>query len=366
MARARYTRAMIQAEELLAGPRGRRLLLELAEHLDEDVRLLAFGLSYELDPGKGQSRVLMRFDDGDGEPEADPPAPTVDAFVHALADIDLARVTPARLDAALGASVGGAMYWQPPSGEDVLAALPEVVDALRPLASAAAQHPPDWWSADRRVEQWAIEWRDPDDPVPLGRDAAAALLAWKREAAAQEEWSRREAAEHPDVAWSGTWWSIPTGMVTTAGLADAATPAGLRYVEDSFGWEVATAIAVRGAGSTYEIHNAQDWAELCRRFPLEVTASRRRDWYETTGRDGRWVIPDWPRVAGEWDAVHLSARGYLGAATLAIGVDDERASVIAGWSPDLTVWLTDSAREWDGERVEWRRDDDRWVRADAR
>ncbi|QAY61822.1 hypothetical protein ET475_11065 [Microbacterium protaetiae] len=270
----------------------------------------------------------------------------------------------ADLDAALAASVDGARYWQEPSGEDVLAALPEVVDALRPLAEAVAQHPPAWWTADRRTEQWAIEWRDPGDSASLERNPASALQKWKRETLAEERRAERERPREPTANWSGTWWSTPGGLVPTTGVTDAREPVGLRHVEDSPGWNIATAIPVRGVGRTHEIHRAEDWAQLCRRFPLEVTASRRHDWYRTTGRDGRWLIPDWQRVAQEWDAVHLSAFGYVHAATRAIPIDDEYASVVAGWGPDVTVWLTDTVREWEGERIVWRRDDDVWVRVD--
>lgn len=83
----------------------------------------------------------------------------------------------------------------------------------------------------------------------------------------------------------------------------------------------------------YEIDGAQAWAELCRRFPLEVTTDKRHDWCRTTGRSGRWVIPNWQLVAESYTGVHLTVMGYLAAAGTAIGVDDETASVIAGWRP---------------------------------
>lgn len=40
--------------------------------------------------------------------------------------------------------------------------------------------------------------------------------------------------------------------------------------------------------------------------------------------------------------MHLTVGGYLTAAGTAIEVDADTASVIAGWSPDETYWLTDS------------------------
>lgn len=107
------------------------------------------------------------------------------------------------------------------------------------------------------------------------------------------------------------------------------------------GGDAATAIQLTGEAATFEVTCAEDWATLCRAFPLEVTASRRHDWYRVTGRAGVWVVPDWARVAGRWDAVHLSVAGYLSAATRIIDVEPDVASMIAGWSPDTTVWLAD-------------------------
>jgi len=357
---------MVSAAELREGPRGRGLCLTLAGRLDDEVMSAVFDLGFQLDPGAGTSRVIMMFGGDDDAPQ---PVPhTIEDLVRALAAVDLTGITPELLDEALARAVDDARYWQEPSGEDILASRPEVIAALAPVADAAAEGAPDWWSADRRVEQWAIEWRDPGDPVPLHTDPTAALAEWREKAREQETWSLREAREHPEVAWSGTWWTTPHGVLTTTGVTDTGQPVGLRHVEDSFGWESATAIPVHGAGRTYEIHDADAWAQLCRRHPLDVTASRRHDWYRTTGRDGRWVMPDWQSVAEEWDAVHLSCHGYLRAATREIIVDDERSSVLAGWSPDLTVWLTDRAREWEGDRIEWRCDepgssDDVWRRA---
>ncbi|MEN0135543.1 MAG: hypothetical protein AAGC80_10365 [Rhodococcus sp. (in: high G+C Gram-positive bacteria)] len=134
------------------------------------------------------------------------------------------------------------------------------------------------------------------------------------------------------------------------------TPAGVWFVEDSMGCERATGrrVNIPARARVYEVDGAPAWAELCRQFPVEVTAQKRHDWYRTTGRAGRWVIPDWPRVAERYEGVHLTAAGYLAAAGTAIAVDGDSASVIAGWAPDSTYWLTDT--------VELDRDDSRtWV-----
>lgn len=208
-----------------------------------------------------------------------------------------------------------------------------------------------WFWQPRRDEQWAIDWRPAEDPAPLPKNPRQTLKEWAHRERAEEAQASRERPSDPRANWSGTWWSIPHGLIHTVGQV----PAGLGLVEDSLGWEHATTVPVRGAGRTLEIRAAEDWISLCRKFPLEVTASRRHDWFRTTGRHGRWVIPDWEKVAGEWDAAHLTVLGYLSAATRALQVDRETATVIAGWDPDTTLWLTDVARESDGHRRTWHR-----------
>lgn len=316
-----------------------------------------FDLSYELDPGRGTSVLLI------GDPAYEPTG-SVAALVTLLGDLDPRDAGAAIVVEALRQSVTSARYWQEPGGEDVLAALPDVRAALEPIA-AALSHRPElaWWHEDRRIAQWAIDWRDAADPAPFVSDPAAELVRWHDATRTEEITSARERPSDPLANWSGTWWSAPTTLPHTTGELTDGRPAGLLLVEDSLGWDVATAIPVRGAGRTCEIRGPGDWAELCRRHPLEVTASRRQDWYRTTGRDGRWVMPDWLSVATEWDAVHLTTIGYLAAATREIPVANGMSSVIAGWAPDTTYWLADVAREIEEPRTFWRMIEDEWVRA---
>ncbi len=95
-----------------------------------------------------------------------------------------------------------------------------------------------------------------------------------------------------------------------------------------------------------------------------MTASKRTDWYHTTGRDGRWFIPDWSEVVTEYDAVHFSVHGYLSTPGIAIPLgDNDCATVLAGWNPDATRWLDLAAIAVDGDPVEWSWDGDRWLPA---
>ena len=352
-----------ETEDLLAGPRGRRLCLELAMELEPEIGAAVFDLAYDLDPGKGTSRVqFAMFGPGtnDAGPDAGPGQPaSLEELAALLASVDPSRVDADMIEVALERAVGAAMYWQAPEGEDVLAGLPAVRGALRPLADRVSSASLiQQFGLPRPAQQWAIDWRHPDDPAPLGRNPRQALAHWGHSIRVEEAGARSK-AEGLDSNLSGPWWSIPTGLVGTV----SRIPAGLNLVEDYLGWEDAVAIPVSGTGRTYEIRTEDDWTGLCRRWPLEVTASRRHDWFRTTGRDGRWVIPDWEQVAGEWDAVHLTVPGYLGCAGRALPVEAGTASVIAGWDPDRTIWLTDVVRE-TGPRQPWHRprQGDAWVR----
>jgi hypothetical protein len=356
----------LPGEVLLEGPRGRRLCLELAMELDQDIRTAVFWLGHELDSGSGTSRVVLTAAPSDdaGAPESDAASGTVpseDQLAAALTTLNSSSITDARIQLALERSVDTARYWQPPDGEDVLASLPAVRAALLPLAEQVLSAPgTQWWEAGRDVEQWAIDWRPAADPAPLPANLRQAVMNWGQHERAEEAKAAGDRPSDPHAPVSGWWWSFPQGLLRTVGHL----PAGLNLVEDSLGWVEATAIPVRGAGRTLEIRTPEDWTELCRRFPLEVTASRRDDWFNTTGRNGRWVIPDWEQVAAEWEAVHLTVLGYLRGAGRALPVDAHTATVIAGWEPGSTLWLTDVAREWEGPRQAWRRAGQRepWIR----
>ncbi|MEO7124431.1 MAG: hypothetical protein ABI400_15220 [Lacisediminihabitans sp.] len=60
-------------------------------------------------------------------------------------------------------------------------------------------------------------------------------------------------------------------------------------------------------------------------------------------------------MASDYDAVHLTVLGYLTTAGRALPVRDSH-TVLAGWNPDETYWLTDVLAE-SGAPSEWRRDE---------
>ncbi|WP_194164915.1 hypothetical protein [Pseudactinotalea sp. HY160] len=269
---------------------------------------------------------------------------------------------PDALHAALVAAVGSAMYWQPPDGTDVLAAEPQLRAGLHRIAAWAAPAAPAWWTAPAPGEQHTLGWWG-DDP----REVGTSIGEWRAGTLAAEEEARREYPAEVPAPYSGTWRSFPDGVAGCREVDGA--PAGLDLEEDAGGTEDVTVHELRlpAGARILEVDSPRVWAELCRAHPLEVTASRRHDWYRVTGRDGRWVIPDWAAVAGEWDGVHLTVAAYLAGATRAIDVDESTATLIAGWAPDCTRWLIGPTGGPEiGPPVTWRWSEDGGYRPDGR
>ena len=294
-----------------------------------------------------------------------------DDLVRALQAVDPTPVSAWRDPLAflepMDLSVSNATYWQPPHEEDVVAADPGVVAALRPIADAVATSPASaWWSTP--VDSAALRYTsrfDEDHPPspPVLSGARERLQRWRAEVLAEERAaaayrparlgvvSRRletapRPARYPAASISGQWWSTPAmaSLVTTTRPLPGLGSVELVWEEDSFGqrnrliWPLTTTRVPR----VWEIDRPEAWVRLVERYPLDVTNARRHDWYRTTGRTGTWCIPDWNAVAEHWDAVHVSVAGYLTTATRALPLGDgDSATVLAGWNPDRTWWLTD-------------------------
>jgi hypothetical protein len=159
-----------RADDLLAGPRGRRVLLEFLTGAEQPTDpdggfplSRAVGtVADDLDPQRDRrSRYVRIVSDGDAagdDPGATSTAPetsessgtpdTSEAVARIIADAlaagpPLPDPTAESLDSALDLSVNAAMYWQEPDGYDTLAAHPAVREALRPVAEHLAASPGD-------------------------------------------------------------------------------------------------------------------------------------------------------------------------------------------------------------------------------
>jgi hypothetical protein len=359
----------LDPDVLLAGPRGRGVLV----HLFDDVAIRTLVNRADAPANRGASgylwgfsttpprgfkmlayRAQMRRERAKHQREMRKPVSPAE-MAAAIAAATMPSVGAAGLVEALGRTVDDAKPWQPSDGSEAVIASDEVRAALAPLAALVAASPfASTWVAPVRPQQWVLDRKDGrlgSEPVPAPTDA---LATWREavEAEEREAVKRREKGQ----AHGGPWGSVPPGSLTHSTSAwKNFGPVGLYLEEDSFGPMAASATPVGPAPeNTYEITGADAWARLCGEYPLDVTASREPMWSVSVGQSDEWVIPDWHAMAADWDAVHLTIAGYLAVATTRIAVADGRASVIAGWGPDETVWLRSSPAATSAV-VEWRR-----------
>lgn len=351
------------AEAMLAGPRGRRLLIEYAlatEITHNPVRTeqtfgyaavraairLATDQIGKLTPSRKffKDRLISAASTGATE---------------RLSNLTTTEPTSRLLRAALAATTGNARYWEAPDGLDLLAASPPMRGPLRDIAEHLIASPlTAWWHTPAPIQmQYAVQWEF-TAPQTAHDDAPPNLLA-----AANHD-AQHNVRENPPIFkaadWSGEWSSRPPQAASTRLLWDD-SPAGLWFVEDSLGWERARSrrLITPESATVLEIASIADWSELCKRFPLDVTAQKRDDWYRATTRTGSWMIPDWTQVAEHYDGVHLQVGAYLAAAGCPILVDedDDTASMIAGWNPDEVYWFSTDL-SWDRHYTDWNLEDD--------
>lgn len=228
---------------LLEGPRGRRLCLDYASRQPHVAELIGF---YAFHHFEERSTVIVI---GDGE-HAPIPDPSVGDIAQALASASGTPVDDDALAAALRVTVDVARYWQEPDTLDRLAAEPQIIEALRPLAADLLAHAGSSWRRERSDQQWAVQWHLRDGAGPVAPDATETLENGDAGLRAAEERARRDWPTDPTARFSGEWWSVPVWMLSTRGSIAAA----LDLVEDAFGDEVATVIPVAGDGRTLEIH----------------------------------------------------------------------------------------------------------------
>lgn len=352
------TRVTLTTDDLLDGPRGRRLVVDwlrtraLDDAPDGPWHTFSTALMWAAHAEDRGSRAISVAVYGGADQQ--PPVMTAQHVAEALAarpDAPFPSASDAR--AALASSVGSAAYWQPPYREDLVAAEPVVREELRRFAAAVVTSAAvEWWSEDLdRRGQCVVEWLDGPQwgrPTTSQPVASAELLKnWRAETIESDDRARRERPTDPHAPYSGNWWSIPPSELIRSGRrAPDGSVTALDFVEDGLGWTraAATPVSVASDARVLEIRSPADWVTLCRTYPLEVSYEKRHDWFHATGRVGRWVIPDWAAVAEEVDGVHLTVAAYLQCAGTVIPVDgDEIASVIAGWNPDETYWLNKDA-----------------------
>lgn len=377
-----------RARALCAGPRGRALCAAAVGLLSRDL-LTALdrptsGVVLEAIDGAHRWRPEWPpagWEDLRRRPEAPaPPSPSTVVARH-VARVDLERVEAALSHMAfLPALMPAVNDWAFFDAEvDVIPVLEQAAGELSPVARAIAQAPGAawWWTAiERSAQRWLASTRQ-DGPPPITgvTDRLAQAQVSDAEAEARADTTAPFPPRGGGPFLTGTWWAAPVGhgIVWTTRSLPGLPATELALCEDGHGgdaipvWEV----EVEPGARIFEVDGAASWCRLVEEHPREVTLSRRHDWYRWTGWAGRWLIPDWQRVAAEWDGIHVSVAGYLEAAYRALRVEGGR-TCLAGWDPDATVWLADVLRS-PREVARWTEDVGRnrfgrectWLRDDA-
>ena len=331
---------------MVVGPWGRRLCFEV--------------LAEFADPGHQPPWLSFeRIDFGRAERELHASVQSADLGAIAALE-DESSLLP-----ALDRAVGSATYWQELNPDDQFLSTEGVAHQLSTVADAISKSPAAaWWATPLATEAQHVVQHEIDDlgernanTPPEMTGMSERIASWRAEAVEKEGLYRKQ-PRNPNKAMGGSWWSTPIfGSIDTARTVDC-VPVGLSLVEDAFNWTTAYswAVAVRPGMRIFEINSEDDWTHLVSTYPFDVSRSRRGVWFSLTGRDGPWLIPDWMAVSAEYDAVHLSVGAYLSSAGRAIEVG-EASTVLAGWGPDATWWLTD-ALEIKGPVVRWNGDSD--------
>lgn len=341
------------ADDLLSGPRGRRFCLSILTSARTEMWTLA---------------VRSAMSPADNT--------LLDALTEALGSPDsmaaAASAGDRELLAGFAEAVDGARYWQEPDETDVLLVRPPVHAALMPVADALSNSvAASWWASPVALDgQCFVQWTDEHKLQPPALAGASGNLDRWRAATLADERQAADRPRDPAASWSGRWWSAPvlSDLVTTTRSLPGLGAAKLMLVEDSFGWKRARVWPLKPAAGSrvYEITGPAAWTDLVARYPMDVTLSKRHDWWRTTGVDGTWLMPDWSAVASDYDAVHLTAFGYLTTAGRPLFIGSS-GMVLAGWNPDETYWLAD-VLSLAAPFSEWQREDShpsKWKPADT-
>lgn len=362
---------------------------------------LAVGLSRRGPGERGWQGLPRRVGPGVHEP-AEPQMPDplpYQQLAQRIRRYEPSPLTGPELLQALEVAVSQASYWGDIHGEETLAAQEPIRAALFPFAREAARANLAFGLDASPVADtaWVVEFDNSAAGLPFGtppaqNDAAQLLEHWWDRTTAWESRMILELPADPSTRHTGEWWSTPPSGLMVSCPAWPATmtdphhgpypgePTGLRLVEDQLGWKRALVYRLVSPRPPedlrlFVIDGPQDWAWLCARFPLDVSATKRHDWHRVTGEVEPWILPDFDAMAAEFDAVRLTLRGYLSSAGIAIPVprlvdpgegpevlDAELParppvghSVIAGWAPLSTYWLV-NARADPGSRTPWEGD----------
>lgn len=156
------------------------------------------------------------------------------------------------------------------------------------------------------------------------------------------------------------------GEVTLAGLWTATDPPNEALEQMVAAWEIETGPVSRWSmpalpeARVFEIHRAEDWAQLVAAHPASVDThfgwelpgpnqhlSQIAPLLDVPGQRAArakvaaHLVPDWHSVAREFDGIHLSWAGFITADGCIVDLAGGDVAMLRYWFSERTLWLTD-------------------------
>lgn len=199
---------------------------------------------------------------------------------------------------------------------------PDIAELLRrsprwvERAHALVEDPRNaWWFEDlRRADQLMIRQAEP----PVGWSAVQLWDADKR--AAHERYSQQPV--YPTCT-STAFDGLSSYLVSASEIVEDLGPLAFPVQR--------ILVTVSPDARVFEVHDAEGWSELCRRYPAHTPG----------GLHGGSLVPDFSLAASDWDGVHLSFGGLLTATHVPVEGPGGR-TLLEGWEAEQTVWLNPS------------------------
>lgn len=222
---------------------------------------------------------------------------------------------PALCHAASAIAIGALTVWRADHNRVLRAVLAEGPQLVTMARAILAQPRAKWWFGplDRTSQLWISRRGQPPVPEQLVVPRTA-----------PESWERY-AQKPAGGLFTSTFIGGSSAVLATLAL-------GTGDYQVSLPLTLYRLVASPSA-RIFEVTGPDDWHQLCIRYPAG-------------GDDGR-LVPDWSRVAQDWDAVHLTFGGLLASEQVRVETR-EGWTQLWGWDFEQTVWLrwcfTDVAR----------------------
>jgi hypothetical protein len=224
------------------------------------------------------------------------------ADLESLTEVDLSRLL---LQAVQEASIYGADY------DAHVASLRSRASKVESLAGWLRRRMPQWWhDMDRARQVWVGSTPEPPDELRLMIDLDPIHAEASKPKRAFWTSTADPAVVSPWLEWPERMFSGPSHL-----------------------WRVAVSAAARVA----EVHTPAQWSAFARTYAGAHQAFRWSGRPQSTPGSAR-IDPDWSKVAGDWDGVHLSVGGLLTAQDVPYE-SNGATTELRGWDMESTVWF---------------------------